>query len=273
LAELEKEAYKLVLFIEEPKFYSTQFPYTVNDRDPYPYKDPTKLDKILRLRELKEKIDSVKKKLGISISEKLEFYVNVKNNTFPRHSDDLLNHYNQSYSQNFNTFPKKRNLLFNANSSRVDDVYNLRKLHLYPKNYKFTNQDITHEKAMNYNDNLLEQEKKKIINFNKIDNVTSTYSENSIRHLIKNPQITNQTKDHPFRLEGTFNKNNDLKDMKLDKPKENSNYINHKNNKKFLEDFSLDMDNEILQYFKKIKNSKLNSSQKQSNIIKIFQLI
>lgn len=120
LIELEKQLTNILLFTHEPKNSTLNYQY------PFSYYDPTAEEKIIKVKKLKEKIQKIKK--ALNLSSDVDFFITIKNNTFPQHSGDILNHYNESYSiVNKNVGEPK---ILNGNFTQLDDVYNIRKVHL-----------------------------------------------------------------------------------------------------------------------------------------------
>jgi hypothetical protein len=129
LLELEKELYKILLFIDEPKYLKEEDKkLTVNDRYPFAYYNPTREDKLKRAEILKKKIIEIKKKLGQE--ESVEFLITVRNCTFPNKPDDIVNHYEESYSLGkivSNTSSVSQPGVINGNFTDLNVVYDLRK--------------------------------------------------------------------------------------------------------------------------------------------------
>jgi len=144
LFELENELSGLLLFSSGPKHYSEKEEYSeVYDKFPHAYYDPTGLEKLKRVKELKDKILSVKRELNLN--QEVELYVTVNNNTFPKKANDIVEHYNESYAEyklvKEDSDLKNKNLVLNqnvinGNLSEVDDIYNIRKNHLLSSNNK-----------------------------------------------------------------------------------------------------------------------------------------
>jgi hypothetical protein len=141
LLELEKELYKILLFIDEPKYLKEEDKkLTVNDRYPFAYYNPTREDKLKRAEILKKKIIEIKKKLGQD--ESVEFIITVKNSTFPNKPDDIVNHYEESYSlgkvennKSSHSQPK----IINGNFTDLSVIYDIRKTHFLKKHKEMKN--------------------------------------------------------------------------------------------------------------------------------------
>ena len=136
LSEYEKELYKLLLFVDEPKYLKEEDKkLTVNDRYPFAYYNPTKGDKIKRAENLKKKIMQIKTKLGMDPS--VEFHITVNNSTFPHNSEDLLNHYEESYSMGKMQINKKtenKEQVINGNFTDLNVIYGIRKTQIMKRN-------------------------------------------------------------------------------------------------------------------------------------------
>jgi hypothetical protein len=62
----------------------------------------------------------------LKLDHEIKIFVTVNNRTFPRHSDDLVRRYNESYAV-YNKNYKPNETLINGNFTSIDDVYNIRK--------------------------------------------------------------------------------------------------------------------------------------------------
>jgi hypothetical protein len=147
LAELEKEVYHLLIFDDEPKFVkSDDKKFAVNAKYPYAYYDTTKFDKSLRIKELKNKIIDVKKEIGIK-NQEVDFFITVKNSTYPLNPDDIVTHYNESFTEVKYNNPKQDSI--NGNFTHLEDIYNIRKIHLI-KDEKKNNNPLENYSALKY---------------------------------------------------------------------------------------------------------------------------
>ena len=157
LNELESELYKLMIFDEEPKFlinnnFNNDSKIYVHNKDPIAYYDPTKYDKINQIKDLKKKIISIKHHL--KLNEDIEFFETVKNSTFPKAPDQLVNNYKKSsLDVKINEINNKlisNNKVFqiNGNLSHFQDIYNIRKLNI------LNHEKYIHNNILNNDDSL-----------------------------------------------------------------------------------------------------------------------
>jgi hypothetical protein len=142
LLEAEMELSNLLMFNEGPKF---TFNYTVKDNYALPYYDPTYEDKVIRIRELKNQILHLREKLGIKTKD-VGFYVEVKNTTFPKHSDDMMVNYNKTYYHLKQNVTDTKSMFENGNITDIDDLYNIRDHHLIG-GFDYQNRQISKNKT------------------------------------------------------------------------------------------------------------------------------
>ena len=89
------------------------------------------MDKIIQVNILNKRIWELKDKL--KLDHEIKIFVNVNNRTFPRHSDDIVKRYNESYAVYNKNYKPNENLI-NGNFTNIDDVYNIRKNLLHDRN-------------------------------------------------------------------------------------------------------------------------------------------
>jgi hypothetical protein len=77
-----------------------------------------------KINSLNKRIWQLKDKL--KLDHEIKLFVTVNNRTFPRHSDDLVKRYNESYAIYNQNYKPNKNLI-NGNYTNIDDVYNIRK--------------------------------------------------------------------------------------------------------------------------------------------------
>lgn len=126
LVEAEMELSNLLMFNDGPKF---TFNYTVKDNYALPYYDPTYEDKLIKIRDLKNHILELRERLGFK-SRDVGFYIEVKNTTFPKHSDDMMNNFNKTNYHLKQNVTDTKSMFENGNITDIDDLYNIRDLHL-----------------------------------------------------------------------------------------------------------------------------------------------
>jgi hypothetical protein len=77
-----------------------------------------------KINSLNKRIWELKDKL--KLDHEIKLFITVNNRTFPRHSDDLVKRYNESYAIYNQNYKPNKNLI-NGNFTNIDDVYNIRK--------------------------------------------------------------------------------------------------------------------------------------------------
>jgi hypothetical protein len=152
LAELEKELYHLLIFDDEPKMLLKAKNKTeVNHHNPGAYYNPTEADKEKNINELRNKIMEIRRHL--KLSEKIEFQINFKNNTFPANSNDAISNY-----EHLNEEIIKKNKRFNklnGDYETIQDLYKTRTNHLKSNNEaewknKFSNLNQKNNQILDY---------------------------------------------------------------------------------------------------------------------------
>ncbi len=161
LEELEKELYQLILFEEQPKYVNQE---EVNSKYHHAYYDPTKHDRNIRIKILKDKIVNLKQKLGLTTE--VGFVVEVKNSTFPHSSSEVLDYYENNHTEKLHRSYAHREKL-NGEFSNVDDIYEKRQEHLKNNHHHSKQTGELLSLKLPYNNQILEFIRKKNINKNK----------------------------------------------------------------------------------------------------------
>jgi len=86
---------------------------------------------MIRVKTLNNRIWELKDKL--KLDHEIKIFVTINNRTFPRHSDDIVKRYNESYAIYNKNYKPNENLI-NGNFTNIDDVYNIRKNMLHNRN-------------------------------------------------------------------------------------------------------------------------------------------
>lgn len=124
LEDTEKELAHKLLFINLPKKVKH-----LKQNDFLPYYDPTYEDKEIKVHRLKSRILQLRHYLNIN-DDNVNFFVEVRNATYPHGPMDILNHLNDSYYYEDEYDSKKDYNITNGKYKKLNDIYKERNSHL-----------------------------------------------------------------------------------------------------------------------------------------------
>jgi len=123
LLESENQLSNMILFTNEPKNINNM---TIKDNYALPYYDSSYEDKLIRINEIRKRILEIRHHLKIN-DQDVRLFVQVQNNTFPQHANDILEHLHESYyhiEENLNStdiFDNNGNIKVFEETSKISD--------------------------------------------------------------------------------------------------------------------------------------------------------